>query len=73
MATARQRLTLEAFLQLPEQEPDLEYVDGVVTQKVSPKGQHSSLQTDLAEMVNRATRGRKIARAFVELRFTLGG
>jgi Uma2 family endonuclease len=67
------RLTLEAFLRLPERKPALEFDDEGVTRKVSPKGKHSRLQTDLAELFDRSGRRRKVARAFVELRFTFGG
>jgi Uma2 family endonuclease len=69
----RTTLTLEEFLKLPERKPALEYDDEGVTQKVSPKGQHSSLQLELAELLNRPARRRKVARAFPELRFTFGG
>jgi len=41
MAATRRASTLEAFRQLPEAEPALEFVEGVVTQKVSPTGPHS--------------------------------
>ena len=73
MATARQRLTLEAFLQLPEQEPDLEYVDGVVTQKVSPKPRHSKLQGILFMRFELFGAPRRLASAFTETRVTFGG
>jgi hypothetical protein len=36
MAVAPARLTLEEFLKLPEEEPSLEFADGMVTPKVSP-------------------------------------
>jgi Uma2 family endonuclease len=38
------RLTLEEFLRLPEEKPALEYADGEVTRKVSPKFRHGRLQ-----------------------------
>jgi Uma2 family endonuclease len=41
MAIARQRPTLDTFLSLPEQKPALEYLDGEITQKMSPKLPHS--------------------------------
>ena len=37
------RMTLTEFLALPEEKPALEYENGEVTQKVSPKGRHSAL------------------------------
>ena len=73
MAIAEQRFSLEEFLKLPEQEPALEFEDEVITQKVSPKGQHSGLQGEFVELVNRFTRPRKLARAFPELRATFAG
>lgn len=47
MVVAQRRLTLDEFLALPEGEPALEYEDGEVTQKVSPTGKHSAIQTEL--------------------------
>lgn len=73
MAVISKPLTLEEFLRLPEEEPSLEFLDGVVTQKVSPKGKHSALQTDFAEHLNRIGRKGKVARAFNELRITFAG
>lgn len=73
MVTARQRLTLEEFLRLPEEKPALEYFQGRVTQKVSPKGRHSILQYKAAEYVNRDAWPARIAFAFPELRATWGG
>ncbi len=73
MAISQRRLTLEQFLELPEQKPALELVDGVVTQKVSPQGEHSALQYEFAERVNRFARPRKLARAFPELRGSYAG
>ena len=72
MAIAQRRLTLEEFLALPEEEPALEYYDGVVVQKVSPQGQHSALQPVIAELFNRFGRPKKLAFAFTELRATYG-
>ncbi|MFN8526198.1 MAG: Uma2 family endonuclease [Chloroflexota bacterium] len=41
MVLSHPRLTLDAFLALPEQEPPLEFVEGVVTQKMAPGAPHS--------------------------------
>ena len=68
-----QAMSLEQFLELPERKPYLEYEDGVVTQKMSPKGEHSTLEGGLVELVNRQCSPGKVARAFPELRVTLGG
>lgn len=73
MAVTSTRLTLEEFLRLPEEEPDLEYIDGAVTQKVSPKGRHAALQAELIERLNESARPGKIARVLPELRATFGG
>ncbi len=73
MAIAQERLTLEEFLRLPEEEPALEYEEGRVSQKVSPKGQHSTAQGALYDMINRFARPRRLAMAFPELRATFGG
>lgn len=48
MAVLNKRMTLDEFLALPEEEPALEYGEGVVTQKVSPKpiGRYSAGLSD---------------------------
>ena len=69
-----QRLTLDEFLTLPEEEPALELEpDGTVVQKVWPLGQHSRLQFALCEAVNRFGEPRRLAFAFPELRAIFGG
>src|SRR5579872_3432835 len=73
MAVASQDLTLDEFLRLPEEKPALEYVDGVVGQKVSPKLHHGIIQTELAQRVNAAARPGKVAAAVTEVRATFGG
>ena len=70
MAIARRRMTLEQFLALDEQEPALEYVDGVVTQKMSPKYRHGLLQLQVATLVNLFAVPRRLARATPETRTT---
>jgi Uma2 family endonuclease len=67
------RLTLEEFLRLPEEKPALEYMDGVVTQKVAPKGRHSVLQLRLTEFFNDHAEPQGIAFALQELRTTYAG
>jgi Uma2 family endonuclease len=67
-------MTLEEFLELPEEEPALELEpDGTVIQKKSPKGRHSSLQGAFVELINRFARPRRLAFAFAELRTVFGG
>jgi Uma2 family endonuclease len=73
MAVPLKEMTLERFLELPEEEPALEFEDGRITQKVSPKGQHSRLQLDLGGAIEQFARPRKLALAFTELRATFGG
>ncbi len=63
-------ISVEEFLALPEVKPALEYVEGSVTQKVSPKGRHSVLQASLTDTINRIARPNKLALAFPELRFS---
>lgn len=64
MATARKPVLLEEFLKLPEAEPALEFADGSIIRKVSPKGRHSSIQAAIVELVNHFARSRRIAFAF---------
>jgi len=66
-------LTLDRFLQLPETKPAQEYSNGKISQKPMPQGKHSALQTELVIFLNAALKPPKIARAFLELRFTFGG
>lgn len=73
MATVPQGLTLEEFLDLPEEKPALEFEEGGVTQKVSPQGPHSVLQGVAIERINAFARRRKLALAFPELRITYAG
>jgi Uma2 family endonuclease len=73
MAITERRLTLEEFLRLPEEEPPLEYLDGRVTQKVSPQGKHGRLEGKFSELINRYAEPRKLAIAIPELRTTYSG
>lgn len=73
MAVASTPRTLEAFLRLSEAEPSLEFADGVVSQKVSPKGRHGILQAELVKQIDRHGLPGKLARAIPELRVTFGG
>ena len=73
MAITERRMTLEEFLRLPEEEPPLEYLDGKVTQKVSPQGKHGTLEGELTALFNGYAKSRRLARAFPELRTSYGG
>jgi Uma2 family endonuclease len=65
MAIEQRVLSLDEFLALPEQEPALELEpDGTVSQKASPKGQHSTRQLALCEHINQFARARHLAVAF---------
>jgi Uma2 family endonuclease len=74
MVITLEGLTLEQFLELPEQEPPLEYEpDGRITQKVSPKGRHSRLQIQFAQWLNLRIEPGRLATALTELRGTFAG
>ena len=73
MVATPTRLALDEFLKLPDEKPALEFEEGMVTQKVSPKGQHSWLQAALCELLNGFASKPRLGRAFPELRTTFGG
>jgi len=56
-----------------EQEPPLEFTDGVIAQKVSPKGRHSILQRELIKRLDRAAQVTRVAQVFPELRTSFAG
>jgi Uma2 family endonuclease len=66
-------MTLEEFLQLPETKPALEFIDGEVRQKVSPKMRHSVLQASLAGRINAVALPARVAVAGSEARAIIGG
>ncbi len=73
MAIAQRGLTLEQFLKLPEEKPALEYFEGVVSQKVSPKGKHGRLQAELANRLGQVAHATGSVVVFTELRVTFEG
>jgi len=73
MAIASQRLTLETFLRLPEQEPPLEFWHGEVTQKVPPMGPHGALQYGFGERISQAAGLGRPYRIFTETRVIFAG
>ncbi|MFN0070809.1 MAG: Uma2 family endonuclease [Chloroflexota bacterium] len=73
MVIARSKLSLEEFLQLPEEVPSLEYEDGRITQKVSPKLKHSALQTQLAILIQQFADQFDLGMVFIEARTTFAG
>jgi Uma2 family endonuclease len=68
MATVQTGLTLDEFLRRPEEKPALEFLDGVVTPKMSPKGPHSGLQAEFAFLFKVYLRLNPIAEVYTELR-----
>lgn len=67
------RMSLEEFLALPEGETSLEFDDGLVTQKMAPQADHSSLQSDLWDRMTQIGRAQRSGRAFTEKRFVTPG
>jgi Uma2 family endonuclease len=71
---AQRKMSLEEFLELPEEKPALELEpDGTVIQKMSPKGRHSALQDGLCRLINAIAMPARLGRAFPELRTVFGG
>ncbi|MEL6604702.1 MAG: Uma2 family endonuclease [Cyanobacteria bacterium J06614_10] len=68
-----EKLSLEAFLAMPETKPASEYIDGEVVQKPKPKPKHSRLQSKLSMSINEVLELREAAFAFTELKCTFGG
>src|SRR3954454_4005625 len=64
-----QRMTLEEFLALPEQKPALEYIDGVVRQKVAAKPVHADIQSFLIETLRPFARRRRLGVVLSGARF----
>ncbi|ALF54505.1 hypothetical protein ACX27_19320 [Nostoc piscinale CENA21] len=73
MTTVVQSSTLAEFLQRPETKPASEYINGKISQKPMPQGEHSRLQGKLVATVNAVAETSKIALAFPELRCVFGG
>lgn len=73
MAVVPGQLTLKGFLELPEEKPALEFLDGTVTQKVSPRGRHSRLQMVLSQRLNDIAERTHTAWVLPELRETFAG
>jgi Uma2 family endonuclease len=69
----RKTLTLEEFLELPEQKPVLEYIDGRVRAKAVPQFKHSRLTLRIADHLNRFAEPLGLGEAFPELRCTFEG
>lgn len=67
-------LTLDDFLQQSyiEESPAWEYINGEITQKPMPQGQHSKIQYKFCETVNQMAESSKIAYTLPELRCNFG-
>ncbi len=61
MNIATQPLTLEKFLNLPETKPASEFINQEILQKPMPQGEHSLIQIELCETINRVVKPQKIA------------
>jgi Uma2 family endonuclease len=73
MAIAHRRLTLEQFLELPEEKPALEYAGGVVTRKMSPQSQHGRLQARFIVVFELSPDAGQRLWVFTETRVTFAG
>jgi Uma2 family endonuclease len=69
----RKTLTLEEFLELPEQKPVLEYIDGRVRAKAVPQAKHSLLTLRIVDHLNRFAEPAGLGLALPELRCTFEG
>lgn len=70
----QQKINLEEFLKLPENKPYSEYLnDGEILQKPMPQGEHSTIQIELASLINQRGKPTKLVYALPELRCTFGG
>jgi Uma2 family endonuclease len=66
-------MTLARFLELPETKPALEFIDGKVIPKMSPKRRHSMIQIKLGARLDRFLEQNPLGVVFTELRCTYGG
>lgn len=55
MVATVESLTLEEFLARPETKPASEFINGKVSQKPMPQGEHSILQGELCDRINQVT------------------
>ena len=66
-------MTLDDFLTLPEEKPALDFLDGIITRKGEPTGQHSRLQGALTMYLNRFADPFALGVALLQLRTTFAG
>ena len=71
----RPSMTLDEFLKWPriDEKPYLEYHDGRIEVKMSPRALHCVLEYAICEEMNRVAKPVRIGRAFPELRCTFAG
>jgi len=69
---AGHRMSLDDFLRLPEQQPPLEYDDGMVTPKMSPELDHNRIARTMCDEMQRIASERQIGLAEREVRFRGG-
>lgn len=62
MVAPARRMSPEEFLRLPEEKLYRKYEDGVVTPKMSPKHERSTLQFELARIIDAILRRASIGR-----------
>jgi Uma2 family endonuclease len=67
----RQRISIEEFLALPEDDVSKEYVDGEVVEKVSPKFKHSIVERELLKLIEQSGAARDFE-AIPETRYIFG-
>ena len=62
MVTAtKKKLTLAEFLAIPETQPAQEFINGEITYKSMPQGEHSRLQYILCLLINQILEIQKLA------------
>jgi len=66
-------ITIEEFLEIPDTNPASELLNGQISQKPMPQGEHSRLQVKLCTNINQVIEALQIGYAFSELRCVFGG
>jgi Uma2 family endonuclease len=66
-------IDVNEFLKLPETKPASEFINGQITQKPMPQGEHSLLQGKLYQAISQVAEPTQIGLVFPELRCVFGG
>ncbi|MFN8526081.1 MAG: Uma2 family endonuclease [Chloroflexota bacterium] len=66
-------MTVEEVLALPDEKPAFELIEGVVSRKISPTGEHGGLQGEWFWPIESRIRGARLGRTFPETRLVLDG